>query len=162
VIHGVYLDHEGDSLRKFFDQDKYEQWIFTAELIAPPVSAPGRPLPRVRDDWLGKSFPKGLTPATGAGGGPGGRPLAPGTGPGTGAAPGSKGAGDRAGASSVGRRGTFDDSSPADDDDAPDEFPEDFPDDAPEDEAPPPEETFPEDLPDPGAGDSDTGADQTP
>ena len=41
AIHGVYLDHRGESLRKFFGKDKYEEWTFTAELIMPPVTAPG-------------------------------------------------------------------------------------------------------------------------
>ncbi len=71
AIHGVYLDYEGDSLRKFFGKSKYEEWTFTAELIVPPVTAPGRPLPRVSDDWLGKSFPDGLSPVLGSGTGPG-------------------------------------------------------------------------------------------
>ena len=68
AIHGVYLDHEGDSIRGFFGQERYEEWAFVAELIVPPVTAPDRPLPRVRDDWLGKAFPKGLVPAPGPGG----------------------------------------------------------------------------------------------
>ena len=78
AIHGVYLDHAGDSLRKFFGKNKYEEWTFTAELITPPVTAPGRPLPRVGDDWLGKSFPDGLSPMLGSGTGPN-APGKPGT-----------------------------------------------------------------------------------
>jgi type II secretory pathway pseudopilin PulG len=165
AIHGVYLDYKGESLRKFLDQDKYEQWVFTAELIPAPVSAPGRPLPRVRDDWIGKSFPDGLTPALGAAGAPpGGRPLAPGTGPGT------KGKPQAGGVPPAGEKEPSIDESPSDDDDvAPDEFPEDFPPDlpdlpqdevTPQDDASPPDEDFSGD--DTGAGESDTGADESP
>jgi type II secretory pathway pseudopilin PulG len=80
AIHGVYLDHRGESLRKFFGKDKYEEWTFTVELIAPPVTAPGQPLPRVTDRWIGKSFPDGLSPTLGSGAGVGtpGTPATPG------------------------------------------------------------------------------------
>jgi type II secretory pathway pseudopilin PulG len=172
AIHGVYLDHKGESLRKFLDQDKYEQWIFTAELITAPVSAPGRPLPRVRDDWIGKSFPDGLTPPLGAAGAPpGGRPLAPGTGPETPGKRPDQRPGQRPGQRPPPQEEEEDavDESPSDDDDAPAEFPEDFPeepaDEMPqddvmiEDEAPPPDDS---ELDDPEAGLSDTGADESP
>jgi type II secretory pathway pseudopilin PulG len=164
AIHGVYLDHKGDALRKFLDQDKYEQWVFTAELITAPVSAPDRPLPRVRDDWIGKSFPDGLTPALGAAGAPpGGRPLAPGTGPD--ALGQDQGKGRRfppPGEKEEGEEEAAVDESPSDDeegDDAPAEFPEDFPqdllDDLPQDDVMIEDDTPPLD-------ESDTGADESP
>ena len=126
AIHGVYLDHRGESLRKFFGKNKYEEWTFTAELIQPPVTAPGRPLPRISDDWLGKSFPDGLAPMLGAGAGPT-APGKPGTelgGAGKPGQPGSTlGGGDQKGAPEE----------PQAEPDTPTEFPEDFPSDQPED-----------------------------
>jgi type II secretory pathway pseudopilin PulG len=129
AIHGVYLDHQGESLREFFGKNKYEEWTFTAELIAAPVTAPGRPLPRISDDWLGKSFPDGLTPMLGSGSGPtapgkpgtelggAGKPGLPGTAP---------GANDQKGAPEE----------PQAEPDSPAEFPEEFPSDQPEEVAP--------------------------
>ena len=126
AIHGVYLDYQGESLRKFFGKDKYEEWTFTAELITAPVTAPGRPLPRISDDWLGKSFPDGLTPMVGSGSGPT-APGKPGTELGGAGKPGQPGsapsANDQKGAPEE----------PPAEPDTPAEFPEDFPSDQPED-----------------------------
>jgi type II secretory pathway pseudopilin PulG len=135
AIHGVYLDHRGESLRKFFGKDKYEEWTFTAELITPPVTAPGRPLPRVTDRWLGKSFPDGLAPMLGSGGGVN-TPGTPGA-PGTTGAPGTElGGAGRPGqpfAPPTGQKGERE--PPQAEPDTPQEFPEDFPSDEPEDPA---------------------------
>jgi type II secretory pathway pseudopilin PulG len=131
AIHGVYLDKTGDSLRKFFGKDKYEQWTFTVEMIPPPVTAPGRPLPNVRDDWIGKGFPDGLGGAPGSGTGPSGQPV-PGTEVGGNAGkPGSA----APGAGQKGKPGE-----PQPEPDTPSEFPEDAPEEPPEtidDPAPP-------------------------
>lgn len=62
VIHGVYLDHEGESIRLFFDRDRYERWAFTVEMIPLPQAGPQRPASRVPSHWIGKPFPEGLTP----------------------------------------------------------------------------------------------------
>jgi type II secretory pathway pseudopilin PulG len=140
IIHGVYLDHEGESLRTFLGQQKYEQWAFVAELIAPPVTAPDRPLPRVRDDWLGKAFPEGLQPTVGgaAGGQQGGGAGAPV--PGT--APDSKPGFDQ-------KQRDPDSDSPKDA--SPDAFPDDDleseDEDEPEDEIDPEDEVDPEEDP---------------
>jgi type II secretory pathway pseudopilin PulG len=124
AIHGVYLDHRGESLRKFFGKDKYEEWTFTAELITPPVTAPGRPLPRVTDRWLGKSFPDGLAPMPGPGGGIN-TPGAPGTELGGAGKPGQPGG------PPAGQKGAP--KPPQPEPDTPEEFPEDFPSDQPQD-----------------------------
>jgi type II secretory pathway pseudopilin PulG len=154
AIHGVYLDHRGESLRKFFGKDKYEEWTFTAELITPPVTAPGRPLPRVSDDWLGKSFPDGLTPMLGSGAGPGG-PGKPGTELGGAGKPGQPG---RAPSADEQKEAPQE---PQAEPDTPAEFPEDLPADEREDEVPddtmqeePPidEAPPPEDVPPPEDG----------
>jgi hypothetical protein len=130
AIHGVYLDHRGESLRKFFGKDKYEEWTFTAELITPPVTAPGRPLPRVTDRWLGKSFPDGLAPMLGSGGGVN-TPGVPGT-PGT--ELGGAGKPGQPFTPPAGRQGEQE--PPQAEPDTPEEFPEDFPSDPPQDVAP--------------------------
>ena len=153
AIHGVYLDHQGESLRKFFGKDKYEEWTFTAELITPPVTAPGRPLPRVSDDWLGKSFPDGLTPMLGSGAGPT-APGKPGTELGGAGKPGQPGQAPGA----TGQKGAPEE--PQAEPDTPAEFPEDFPEEEPEDvapddtmqEEPPVDEPPPEDSPPPEDG----------
>ena len=84
AIHGVYLDLEGETLRTFFGRSRYEEWVFVAELFLPPITAPDRPLPRVRDDWLGKPFAVGLDPNEPRDAGGDGQ-LPQGTGPGAGA-----------------------------------------------------------------------------
>jgi type II secretory pathway pseudopilin PulG len=128
AIHGVSLDHHGDSLRKFFGKDKYEEWTFTVELITPPVTAPGRPLPRVSDSWLGKSFPDGLSPMLGSGGGIN-APGTPGTELGGAGKPGQPGA-----PPATGQKGEQE--PPQAEPDLPEEFPEDLPPDEPEEVAP--------------------------
>jgi type II secretory pathway pseudopilin PulG len=137
AIHGVYLDSKGKALRTFFGSDRYEQWVFTAELIAPPVTAPGRPLPLLRDDWIGKPFAKGLTPRLGVGGGGGEAPGVGGQEVGKGQAP-------KTGKPSEGEDGgsTLDEPFDLDQDQPPEsmeEEPSDF-------DEPPPDEETPEDA----------------
>jgi type II secretory pathway pseudopilin PulG len=158
AIHGVYLDHRGDSLRKFFGKEKYEEWTFTAELITPPVTAPDRPLPRISAEWLGKSFPDGLSPMSGGGINAPGSPGTPGM-PGTPGAPGSPGLPGTPGSELGGARGPRERPTDVDgeaqeaeppSEDFPDIFtepePEDVPDEPVMEDQPPPEE-FPEEPP---------------
>jgi type II secretory pathway pseudopilin PulG len=85
-IVGVRSLSQEESIRVLFDEESYDQWLFTVEKLTQAVTGGGqvgfgqgrtdpRPiLPRVQ--WLGKPFPPGLQPQQGQG--PGGQPATPG------------------------------------------------------------------------------------
>jgi type II secretory pathway pseudopilin PulG len=71
-IRGVRSRHRGDALKTFFDKDRYEQWLFTIELMQGMVGANvnvegvGVPRqvnqPRLQVRWLGRPFRPGIQP----------------------------------------------------------------------------------------------------
>jgi type II secretory pathway pseudopilin PulG len=68
-IRGVRSRHRGESLKIFFDKERYEQWAFTVDLLTPQAAAgpggdPTAPQPgvRLRARWLGRPFREGLRP----------------------------------------------------------------------------------------------------
>jgi type II secretory pathway pseudopilin PulG len=78
-IRGVRSRHRGDALRTFFDKDRYEQWLFTVDLLLagpPPMTGPGGDPTQPQGGggggggmklsarFLGRPFRPGLTPAT--------------------------------------------------------------------------------------------------
>jgi type II secretory pathway pseudopilin PulG len=91
-IVGVRSLSQEESIRVLFDEESYDQWLFTSEKLAQAVTGGGqvgvgggrtdpRPiLPRVQ--WLGKPFPPGVQPQQGQA--PGGNRLVPGGPPGGG------------------------------------------------------------------------------
>ena len=91
-IVGVRSLSEEESIKILFDEESYDQWLFTSEKLAQAITGGGqvgvgggrtdpRPiLPRVQ--WLGKPFPPGVQPQQGQA--PGGNRLVPGGPPGGG------------------------------------------------------------------------------
>jgi type II secretory pathway pseudopilin PulG len=79
-IRGVRSRHRGDSLKTFFDKDRYEQWVFSLEMLtgggAITGVAPGGVTQgaRLNVRWLGRPFrpgvqPQGANPSDEEGGG---------------------------------------------------------------------------------------------
>ena len=82
-IRGVRSRSREEALKTFFDKDRYDQWLFTVDLLmgggmgggagAPPgivnVGGAGVPAPanqvRLRAQWLGRPFQRGLQPGGG-------------------------------------------------------------------------------------------------
>jgi type II secretory pathway pseudopilin PulG len=80
-VRGVRSRHRGEALKVFFDKDRYEQWLFTVELLLPqaaqgPGGDPGAAPPgvKLRARWLGRPFREGLGAPTMGTGGDGGLP----------------------------------------------------------------------------------------
>ena len=61
-IMGVFSATAGPSMRIWADQQDYENWYFTSELIQlrPQTLGEGRPPPRLNSEWIGKPFPPGV------------------------------------------------------------------------------------------------------
>ena len=92
-IRGVHSRSTLKAIKRLFDQDHYDRWQFTVDLLgatgqaAPGAAVPSQPVLRAR--WLGRPFRPGLSPG-GMPPPPTGTPL-PGATPGTHGIPGGSG-----------------------------------------------------------------------
>ena len=85
-IVGVHSRSKEESIKTFFDRQRYDQWQFTVQLLTSPVGLPGRPdLPRLNPLTRSRPFRGIAAPGSpGAGAAPG-QPRLPGSPSGTGA-----------------------------------------------------------------------------